>query len=572
MIKTEFMELLEELDRINEETFGGYPEEKSALKANIEMQQREILEKAYKEALPKALKLVDQELLAEYKTMYDADDGDINLEIKPKFRVRNEMIITPGPKVGYHYNYYNPMNITGDKVKPLAQILTDFFKFAIRQRKAELGLAKTTPAEEINEATDINASKRFWADAKEGKLNDQAFKKAFKDELETLNLWSLIDEEYYSSSRFYTPTHTGSLKDKSSYGAIKKAAEANPDSWAVKAMLKMWVLQFKDRVKSNSQLAMEKEQEASAKRKQDYDANKAAYEAAKEEFKDNYVQKVTDIVNKVATDFASKAYETAKATVEKMMKFATDTEALSKGFIKSYPVRDTQALLNLSSDDIVGVYCSVEDNKYFAFGTYPTNPEFKIKVQVSKFLNESRVKGFEYGKGFEYSYCYLRPEDCTEEVITKKVLEILEPMSQNKLAELKKSLAWYQKSFDGLNKKVAAAKAAQAAVDADKPVDPNFIKDILSLFKDGLDSASRSAGIWSDSTSDNKAVAYLLGLHDSVKSIAPALLYCNWRAVLEGKEIATWRMTDSTDDLEDALGDALNTFERNKDLTIEIIK
>ena len=135
MIKTEFMELLEELDSINEETFGEYPEEKSALKANIETQQREILEKAYKEALPTALKLVDPELLAEYKTMYNVDDGDINLEIKPKFRVRNEMIITPGPKVGYHYNHYNPMNITGDKVEPLAQILTDFFKFAVRQGK-----------------------------------------------------------------------------------------------------------------------------------------------------------------------------------------------------------------------------------------------------------------------------------------------------------------------------------------------------------------------------------------------------------------------------------------------------
>ena len=425
----------------------------------------------------------------------------------------------------------------------------------------------------INEATDFQASKTFWADAKASKLNDEAFNKAYKDEIYKLGLGDLIDWEYrysyYQYGRYHypTPTHTGVLKEKRSYGEIKKAADENPDSWAVKAMLKMWVLQFKDGVKSNSQLAMEKEQEAAAIRKQENEVKETAYKAAKKEFEDTYLQKVTDIVNKVATDIASKAYETAKATVEKMMKLATDIEALSKGLIKHYPMRDTQALLNLSSEDIVRVYCAVEDNKYRAFGDYPANPEFKLMIRVSKFLNDSRGDRFQYS-----SYFYLQPEEFTEEVITKNMLKILEPMSQDKLTSLKESLAWYQKRFDELNKKVTAAKNAQAAVDADKPVDPNFSKDILSLFEDGLKSADRSADIWSDSTSDNQAVAYILGLHESVQEIAPALLYCNWRAVRGDQEVASWKMTDSISDLEDAITDAMDVFKRDKSLTIEVTK
>ncbi len=101
---------------------------------------------------------------------------------------------------------------------------------------------------DLMEWNDPWASKEFWADAKEGKLNDKAFKTAYKDELTKLGLWDLIDSEYDG---------TGVLKEKGSYGAIKKASEENPDSWAIKALLKMWVLQFKDNVKSASQLKQE---------------------------------------------------------------------------------------------------------------------------------------------------------------------------------------------------------------------------------------------------------------------------------------------------------------------------
>lgn len=436
----------------------------------------------------------------------------------------------------------------------------------------------------LYEAPDLHtiyASKTFWADAKAGKLNDLAFKKAFKDELVALDLWSLIDEEYYSSSRFYTPTHTGVLKDKSSYGAIKKAADKNPDSWAVKALLKMWVLQFKDGVKSNTQLKKERMDAAEEERKiriqkerEENEVKEAAYKAAEKEFKDTYLQEVTDTVNKVAADFAPKAYATAKTLVEKIIKLADDTKALSKGLVVAHSMRDEKAFLNLAEDDIIKMHCRIAGNSSYPY--YPSNPEFKIRVEVFKFLNVQDERLRSYARkaevGYDYVYCYLRQEDFTEELITKKVLEMLKPLSEVILADFEESVTWRQENFDKLNKKVTAAKNAQAAADAGKPVDPNFSKDILSLFEKGLKDADRSANIWSDSTSDNQAVAYILGLHDSVQEIAPALLYCNWRAVRGDQEVASWRMTESIRNLEDAITDAIDVFKRDNSLTIEVIK
>jgi hypothetical protein len=67
---------------------------------------------------------------------------------------------------------------------------------------------------------------------------------AYRDELKSLGIWNnVIDEvqgERKSYGEFnYNPNY-GLLKDKSTYGIIKKALEQNPDSWGLKALLKLW--------------------------------------------------------------------------------------------------------------------------------------------------------------------------------------------------------------------------------------------------------------------------------------------------------------------------------------------
>ena len=76
------------------------------------------------------------------------------------------------------------------------------------------------------------ASKKFWADAKEGKLDIEAFHKAYDMELnEFLNLKYLFRDSGY-------------LAGKSTYGTIKNACTDKPDSWACKALKKVWVIQY----------------------------------------------------------------------------------------------------------------------------------------------------------------------------------------------------------------------------------------------------------------------------------------------------------------------------------------
>jgi hypothetical protein len=77
-----------------------------------------------------------------------------------------------------------------------------------------------------------NYSKEFWAKAKENKIDDRSFRSAYKDEITKLGLADLLE-------LIPEKAEGRVLKEKSSYGRIKKAAEENPDSWAVKALLKI---------------------------------------------------------------------------------------------------------------------------------------------------------------------------------------------------------------------------------------------------------------------------------------------------------------------------------------------
>jgi hypothetical protein len=84
-------------------------------------------------------------------------------------------------------------------------------------------------SEAATDPTKIAASKKFWASAKMGKMEEDAFHTAFDDELTELGLMDMFDAR-------------GVLENN--YGRIKKAAEANPESWAIKALGKLWALRY----------------------------------------------------------------------------------------------------------------------------------------------------------------------------------------------------------------------------------------------------------------------------------------------------------------------------------------
>ena len=117
---------------------------------------------------------------------------------------------------------------------------------------------------------------------------------------------------------------------------------------------------------------------------------------------------------------------------------------------------------------------------------------------------------------------------------------------------------------------VEASKAAQAAVNAGKPVDSDFIAEIVSVFKNGLRKADDEYSSWLSVTDGSSGAAFE---HEKYKTMNAAAVYlsnCNWRSYVKEREIAVWRTTDSENALESALSKTFNAT--CADLNIEIIK
>jgi hypothetical protein len=87
----------------------------------------------------------------------------------------------------------------------------------------------------LYEATDEVASKKFWAAAKNKQIDEVSFHAAYDEELTELGLMDIFNAD-------------GTFTNKGVYGKIKAAKDANPDSWAVKALSKLWALRYVDNV------------------------------------------------------------------------------------------------------------------------------------------------------------------------------------------------------------------------------------------------------------------------------------------------------------------------------------
>ena len=149
---------------------------------------------------------------------------------------------------------------------------------------------------------DINpeASKKFWAAAKSKQIDLAAFHAAFDQELTELGLMDLF-------------TTDGILGDKGTWSRIKSAKETNPDSWALRALSKLWALVYIDKVPYDPDTsaaiadreAAEKAEREAARARLEAD-QKAAQEASFKEHQDLLKTYVTKIDPKLVT-----AYEEA---------------------------------------------------------------------------------------------------------------------------------------------------------------------------------------------------------------------------------------------------------------------
>lgn len=87
----------------------------------------------------------------------------------------------------------------------------------------------------LNEDAKLDAGKRFWAAAKNNKIDENSFYEAYEEELNQLGLTSI----FWPRKREDGTIGLGKLKHRGVYGEIKKAKDANPNSYAVKACAKL---------------------------------------------------------------------------------------------------------------------------------------------------------------------------------------------------------------------------------------------------------------------------------------------------------------------------------------------
>lgn len=200
----------------------------------------------------------------------------------------------------------------------------------------ELNNLDETAEEQLEEASDYRASKRFWDDARYWRMNEDAFHAAFDDELKELGLMDVFTSE-------------GAFTGKDVYGKIKAAKEANPDSWAVKALAKLWALRYTSNPNPNTfsyigqnkfkcEIAADKaRQEAEEKRIADEKAAKEAEEEAKLE---KYQEVLKTYISEVDPELV-KAYEqlTSTSASEDVKLERHINWTRTEGMVESYRIR-----------------------------------------------------------------------------------------------------------------------------------------------------------------------------------------------------------------------------------------
>lgn len=130
----------------------------------------------------------------------------------------------------------------------------------------------------LNEATDKSAERAFWAAAKRKQIDEVSFHAAYDEELKELGLMDIFNAQ-------------GSFTGRSVYGRIKEAKEANPDSWALKALSKLWALRYVDSVYFASEAAAIKAADEEAEKRRA--ALKAEQERVAKETRTNAIKDLT---------------------------------------------------------------------------------------------------------------------------------------------------------------------------------------------------------------------------------------------------------------------------------------
>jgi hypothetical protein len=237
------------------------------------------------------------------------------------------------------------------------------------------------------------------------------------------------------------------------------------------------VLQFKDGVKSEHQI---KKEEAIARREA---AQKVTVEL------EALKPQVEAIVNKVGLDFAKKHIDDLINRIEKANKLADEIDALSRGTIFTINLKVSKPISE-ADDKLFKAAYYVEDVPGDIAGR--NSKPGHIIIKILSLIDEGTE--YHFGRN-QRNTCAVSLDDIKNDRIESILLELLEEMLPtviNQRAGSEETLDKYQQEFNELSHKIELSKQAQASVDANKPVDPDFIATIIADFKAGKKKADNN--------------------------------------------------------------------------------
>ena len=385
-------------------------------------------------------------------------------------------------------------------------------------------------------------SSQFWSEAKAGRLDGSSFWAAYSSELRRLGLLDLIDTNYKE------------LKEKGSYGRIKKVAEEHPDSWAVKALRKMWVLQFKDGVKSDIRIEREEDEQKLADKK----AELANVEAQLPEFEKIF----REVGNRILGEAAAECNKLMRTNNELINKI----KEISHGFVRAQSfiakeIKDTN-LFEMEFNYYGPTMSDLTGTIYISFETVFGE---SVKYHWSSIIGRA-------------GYDFIHKRIDIEGMATDKIREEEEKVFTGLATAIKPQVGnishteLIKTTYDKTVKTIEDSKKAQAAVNAGKPVDPDFIAEVLAVLKNGLKKANAEYASWAGWRYDDgdSGAAFANEKYKTIQAAAVYLFNCNWCSYVNNRKIAVWRVTDSKEALEDALSATFDAV--SQDLNIEIIK
>ena len=385
-------------------------------------------------------------------------------------------------------------------------------------------------------------SSQFWSEAKAGRLDGSSFWAAYSSELRRLGLLDLIDTNYKE------------LKEKGSYGRIKKATEEHPDSWAVKALLKMWVLQFKNGVKSDIRIEREEDEQKLADKK----AELANVEAQLPEFEKIF----REVGNRILGEAAAECNKLMRTNNELINKI----KEISHGFVRA------QSFIAKEIKDT-----NLFEMEFNYYGPTMSDLTGTIYISFEKVFGES-VKYHWSSRIDRTGYDFIHKRIDIEGMTTDKIREEAEKVFTGLATVIKPQVGnishteLIKATYDKTVKTIEDSKKAQAAVNAGKPVDPDFIAEVLAVLKNGLKKANAEYASWAGWRYDDgdSGAAFANEKYKTIQAAAVYLFNCNWCSYVNNRKIAVWRVTDSKEALEDALSATFDAI--SQDFNIEIIK